>query len=183
MGEEYAFDDSNIMSFISKLRKKIEPNPEQRFISRLSGVWGIGSIRRHEHGAEHLSAAGLLIALLVIAYLLAKLHRVRGQLSLIKDALTDIKNGNLNRRVLARESDLTKQICYDINEIAMSSQSRLIQQKQSEQAYKRLMTSLSHDVKTPLASLVGYLEAVESKIVTGPSRKNIFGWLRKKPIT
>ena len=75
----------------------------------------------------------LLIALLVIAYLLAKLHRVRGQLSLIKDALTDIKNGNLNRRVLARKSDLTKQICYDINEIAMSSQSRLIQQKQSEQ--------------------------------------------------
>lgn len=86
----------------------------------------------------------LLIALLVIGYLLAKLHRVRGQLSLIKDALTDIKNGNLTRRVLARESDLTKQICYDINEIAMSSQSRLIQQKQAEQAYKRLMTSLSH---------------------------------------
>ena len=113
----------------------------------------------------------LLVALLVIGYLLAKLHRVRGQLSLIKDALTDIKNGNLNRRVLARESDLTKQICYDINEIAMSSQSRLIQQKQSEQAYKRLMTSLSHDVKTPLASLVGYLEAVESKMVTGAEQE------------
>lgn len=29
--DEYAFDDSNIMSFISKLRKKIEPNPEQPF--------------------------------------------------------------------------------------------------------------------------------------------------------
>ena len=106
----------------------------------------------------------LLATLLVIAYLLTRLHRVRGQLSLIKDALMDIKSGNLNRRVLVRESDMTKQICYDINEIAMSSQSRLIQQKQSEQAYKRLMTSLSHDVKTPLASLVGYLEAVESKI-------------------
>ena len=113
----------------------------------------------------------LLIALLVIGCLLAKLHRVRGQLSLIKDALTDIRNGNLNRRVLARESDLTKQICYDINQIAMSSQSRLIRQRQSEQAYKRLMTSLSHDVKTPLASLVGYLEAVEGKLVTGAEQE------------
>lgn len=113
----------------------------------------------------------LLIALLVISYLLGKLHRVRGQLFLIRDALNDIKAGNLNRRVLVRESDLTKQICYDINEIAMSSQSRLIQQKQSEQAYKRLMTSLSHDVKTPLASLVGYLEAVESKMVTGAEKE------------
>ena len=113
----------------------------------------------------------LLATLLVIAYLLTRLHRVRGQLSLIKDALMDIKSGNLNRRVLVRESDMTKQICYDINEIAMSSESRLIQQKQSEQAYKRLMTSLSHDVKTPLASLVGYLEAVESKMVTGAEQE------------
>ena len=113
----------------------------------------------------------LLIALLVLGCLVAKLYRVRGQLSLIKDALADIKKGNLNRRVLARESDLTKQICYDINDIAMSSQSRLIQQKQSEQSYKRLMTSLSHDVKTPLASLVGYLEALESKMVTGTEQE------------
>lgn len=37
--EEYAFDDSNIMSFISKLRKKIEPNPEQPFyIQTIRGV-------------------------------------------------------------------------------------------------------------------------------------------------
>ena len=122
----------------------------------------------------------LLIALLVIGYLLAKLHRVRGQLSLIKDALTDIKNGNLNRRVLARESDLTKQICYDINEIAMSSQSRLIQQKQSEQAYKRLMTSLSHDVRTPLTTLIGYLDAAHKGLVTGKDRDDYIETARRK---
>lgn len=32
------------------------------------------------------------------------------------------------------------------------------------------MTSLSHDVKTPLASLVGYLEAIENGLVTGTER-------------
>ena len=37
--EDYAFDDSNIMSFISKLRKKIEPNPMQPFyIQTIRGV-------------------------------------------------------------------------------------------------------------------------------------------------
>ena len=69
-----------------------------------------------------------------------------------------------------QEKDITKQICYDINQIAMDSQSQLIRQKQSEQAYKRLMTSLSHDVKTPLSSLVGYLEAVESGLVSGEEK-------------
>lgn len=112
----------------------------------------------------------LFLALVAVFYLASKLYRLKNQLSLIQEALTDIKAGNLNHRVLARESDLTKQICYDINDIAISSQSRLIQQRRSEQAYKRLMTSLSHDVKTPLASLVGYLEAVESKLVTGTEK-------------
>lgn len=113
----------------------------------------------------------LLLSLLVILYLAAKLHRVREQLALIKDALVDIKAGNLNRRVLARENDMTKQICYDINEIALANQARFIQQKQADQSYKRLMTSLSHDVKTPLASLVGYLEAIENGMVVGEEKE------------
>lgn len=112
-----------------------------------------------------------LLALLVIAFLIARLLRVRTQLSLIKDAMDDIKNGNLNRRILTRESDMTRQICCDINEIAIAGQLRLIRQKQSEQAYKRLMTSLSHDVKTPLASLVGYLDAIEHRIVSGEEKE------------
>jgi signal transduction histidine kinase len=113
---------------------------------------------------------GLVLALLIILYLVSVLRRVQTQLTHIKEALEDIKNGNLNRRVLSTQSDMTKQICYGINEIAISSQSQIIQQKHSEQAYKRLMTSLSHDVKTPLASLVGYLEAIESKIVVGEEK-------------
>lgn len=114
--------------------------------------------------------AGLIVSLFVILYLVAKLLRVRQQLSFINEALKDLKGGNLNRRVLTQENDMTRQICYDINEIAITSQSRLIQQKQAEQAYKRLMTSLSHDVKTPLASLVGYLEAIESGLVEGAEK-------------
>ena len=112
----------------------------------------------------------IALMLLIIMYLLFLLRRVRTQLALIKDALEDIKGGNLNRRILADENDMTKKICYGINEIAVNSQTQLIRQRQSEQAYKRLMTSLSHDVKTPLASLVGYLEAVENKIVTGEEK-------------
>lgn len=109
----------------------------------------------------------LMLMIFIILLLVFKLYHINEQISFIKDVLSDIKAGNLNRRMLVQENDTTKQICYDINQIAMDSQSQLIHQKQSEQAYKRLMTSLSHDVKTPLASLVGYLEAVENQIVTG----------------
>lgn len=112
----------------------------------------------------------LVLALIIISYLIYKLYYINKKISFIKEVLVDIKEGNLNRRILAQENDTTKQICYHINQIAKNSQLQLIHQKQSEQAYKRLMTSLSHDVKTPLASLVGYLEAVESQIVTGKEK-------------
>ncbi len=71
----------------------------------------------------------LCIALLVILYLVARLRRVRGQLMIIEEVLDDIKNGNPNRRVLARKSDMTKRMCYLINEIAVENQSQLLKQK------------------------------------------------------
>lgn len=39
-GDDYAFDDSNIMSFVSKLRKKIEPNSDQPYY--ILTVHGVG---------------------------------------------------------------------------------------------------------------------------------------------
>ena len=113
----------------------------------------------------------LACSLLVIIYLATKLSKVYEQLSIIEASLADIKKGNWNRRILVNENDITKTICYSINEIAMNSQMGLIQLKQSEQAYKRLMTSLSHDVRTPLTSLVGYLEAVQKQFVTGKEKE------------
>lgn len=113
----------------------------------------------------------LCLSLVCVLLLGIKLRRVQESLSVIKEALEDIKAGNLNRRVLAKENDMTKQICYDINRIATTNQSQFIRQQQSEQAYKRLMTSLSHDVKTPLASLVGYLEAVTENLVAGEEKE------------
>ena len=113
----------------------------------------------------------LCLSLVCVLLLSIKLRRVQESLSVIKEALEDIKAGNLNRRVLAKENDMTKQICYDINRIATTNQSQFIRQQQSEQAYKRLMTSLSHDVKTPLASLVGYLEAVTENLVAGEEKE------------
>ena len=111
------------------------------------------------------SIIAFCIMLFLVLLLFAKLRRVREQISIIEEALEDIKCGNLNRRMLAKRNDMTRKICYEINDIVIKNRMQLIKQKQSEQAYKRLMTSISHDVKTPLASLVGYLEAIECRIV------------------
>ena len=112
----------------------------------------------------------ILILLCVILYLVKKITHIKKEIDRIQEVLVDIKNGDYNRRILLKKNDTTEKICHDINEIALRSQNKLIEQKQSEQAYKSLMTSLSHDVKTPLASMVGYLEAVQEGLVTGDEK-------------
>ncbi len=112
-----------------------------------------------------------LLFLCGILLLAAALMRVKEQLGAIQEVLDDIEKGNLNRRILTRKSDMARTICYHVNEIVVKDQTQLVQLKRSEQSYKRLMTSLSHDVKTPLASLTGYLEAVYEKMVTGDEKE------------
>ena len=80
------------------------------------------------------------------------MRRVRQQLSFIKDALHDIKDGNLNRRIVTRENDMTKQICYDINSIVIDSQLKGYTAEQARTSIHGAPGDLSHDVKTPLTS-------------------------------
>mgnify|MGYP002231810829 CR=1 FL=1 len=41
------------------------------------------------------------------------------------------------------------------------------------EANKQLMTSLSHDVRTPMTTLIGYLDALDLKLVSQIKRNNI----------
>jgi signal transduction histidine kinase len=57
-------------------------------------------------------------------------------------------------------------LCFRLNEIVSEIKQQLSRLRVSENEYRKLITSLSHDVRTPLASLIGYLEAITDGLVT-----------------
>lgn len=95
------------------------------------------------------------------------IRRVKKQIAEMTDALDDVKNGNGNRRILSATNELVAPLAYEINDIIVSYENRLSAFHQTEEANKQLMTSLSHDVRTPLTTLIGYLDAAHKGIVTG----------------
>lgn len=117
-----------------------------------------------------LSVICILCAALAL-WLAATLFLWHRELLEIQKALEDIGAGNLNRRIVTRGPQAIRSIGYGINKIVQQSQQSAIQQKHHEQAYKQLITNLSHDIKTPLASLTGYLEAVENGLVVGQEKE------------
>ena len=96
------------------------------------------------------------------------------------DALEDVKKGNGNRRILSETHELVAPLAYEINDIILSYESRLLAYHQTEETNRRLMTSLSHDVRTPLTTLIGYLDAAHKGIATGKERDDYIETARRK---
>lgn len=111
----------------------------------------------------------ILLSIIVII-LFFRVRSIKSQIKNISKILDDILKGNLDRRLFANQNDTISDICYKINEIVIESKNQLIQQNKSEKSYKELVTSLSHDIRTPLASLVGYLDAIGNNLVTGKEK-------------
>ena len=110
-------------------------------------------------------ALGALCALLamVVAMLAARLHRTHRQARALAAALAEVAAGNGNRRLLARSGDVLAPAVFAANEVVARYEQRLAEIARHEAAGQRVLTSLSHDVRTPLTSLIGYLDALERR--------------------
>lgn len=117
---------------------------------------------------------GLLfsIALLFGIVCFIKLTGVKQKLRDMTAALEDIQSGNGNRKILAANNDLTAELSFKMNEIVYAYEEQLSQVRVAEKTNRQLMTSLSHDVRTPLTTLLGYLDAVYRSDVTEKNREN-----------
>ena len=124
-----------------------------------------------------LSLATAVLAVLTSIFFI---RRVKKQIAEMTDALMDVKNGNGNRRILSAANELTAPLAYEINEIVVFYESRLSIVRQTEETNCQLMTSLSHDVRTPLATLIGYLDAAHKGIVRGKERDDYIETARRK---
>ena len=122
----------------------------------------------------------IIIAVLAVLTSIFLVRRVKKQIAEMTDALVDVKNGNGNRRILSATNELTAPLAYEINEIVVSYESRLSTVRQTEETNRQLMTSLSHDVRTPLTTLIGYLDAAHKGLVTGKDRDDYIETARRK---
>ena len=129
---------------------------------------------------EAIIVIGIVIVLFSVCSSVRTVRRVKKEISEISDALEDIRNGNGNRRILAETHELIAPLAYAINDIILSYEKRLSAYHQTDETNRQLMTSLSHDVRTPLTTLIGYLDAAHKGIVDGKERDDYIETARRK---
>lgn len=107
----------------------------------------------------------LAISLLLNIVLCCKVISINKKISQSNEVLDDIKKGNGNRKILSKDNDNFSEIIYKINEIVYLYEEKLTEFRKMENANNQLLTSLSHDIRTPLTSIIGYTDAIKKELL------------------
>ena len=101
----------------------------------------------------------LLLGICVFAlvfYLMQR--RTTRYIEQIAEGVEAISEGNLDTRIEIRGDDEFSEMAEHINRMAAELKELLLLERESEQSKTDLITNIAHDLKTPLTSIIGYLE-------------------------
>jgi signal transduction histidine kinase len=81
----------------------------------------------------------------------------------ISEGINEISLGNLDNRIIIKNEDEFALIADKLNQMADDIKKIMENERRSEYAKNELITSVAHDLRTPLTSIIGYLDLVSSK--------------------
>ena len=110
-----------------------------------------------------------IVAAVGVVYLVERLHR-QSALRRVADGLGELARGNLVHRVVAPESGETAELATAVNRVAEAMQAARSDTLRREEAHSQLISNLSHDLRTPITSIAGYVDALQRGIGEDPAR-------------
>lgn len=118
---------------------------------------------------ENLWKAKLWVLLIVwivellVAYFIVISTYHHMELAHIKLVLKGVANDNLAKPVNLKVNPNLQNIVDSFNQLILNMNRHSEEQRQSEESKDELISNVSHDIRTPLTSVIGYLGLIESK--------------------
>jgi two-component system sensor histidine kinase VanS len=127
-----------------------------------------------QHQAERSKASTVITAIftvsasiiLFITYFLMMTKKFIHYIREISDGINQISQGNLDNRIIIKNEDEFAYLADKLNRMADDIKEIMENERQIEISKNELITSVAHDLRTPLTSIIGYLDLVSSKELT-----------------
>lgn len=118
--------------------------------------------------SETMSILGLILSIILgivlfITYFLFLTKKFVSYMNEIVYGINEISQGNLDNRINIYNKDEFAFIAEKLNHMADDIKSLMENERRNEYAKNELITSVAHDLRTPLTSIIGYLDLVSSK--------------------
>lgn len=104
----------------------------------------------------------IAVILFIIYFLLLTKKFIR-YIREISEGINQISQGNLDNRINIRNEDEFAYLANKLNLMADNIKGIMENERQIENSKNELITSVAHDLRTPLTSIIGYLDLVSSK--------------------
>ncbi len=109
--------------------------------------------------------------ILFITYFLLLTRKFVIYIKEISEGISEISLGNLDHKIAIRNEDEFALIADRLNQMADDIKKIMENERRSEYAKNELITSVAHDLRTPLTSIIGYLDLVSVKELDRDTRK------------
>src|SRR5699024_12231867 len=112
-----------------------------------------------------------IVLFFITDILLFKRIHYHTQLKRMNVELERAINGNLNTRLLANHDKFFNELTFSINDLIEQLEKVQIQSIKSQTVRKRILSSISHDIRTPLTSIIGYIHTLQDDMTTSDEEK------------
>jgi signal transduction histidine kinase len=106
-------------------------------------------------------AVGVIALAIGLALVGARLARTQAAVARVRVALAELERGNLATRVIVPGGGEAAALAEEVDSLARTLQAREEDARRRDEAQRRLVSNLSHDLRTPITSLAGYADALE----------------------
>lgn len=103
---------------------------------------------------------GIAVFFLLFYYLTKRKMNV---IEAVSDGLLEISKGNLRFRLQEKSQDELGTLATHINRMAEELEQQIERERTAEKTKNELITNVSHDLRTPLTLIMGYLRALKDK--------------------
>lgn len=107
--------------------------------------------------------AALFVFTLLTAFGLKKNHRLARDIGALTDQILAVREGNLTEELVLSEDTDLREAADNLNQIQKGMERALAERMKSERMKVDLVTNVSHDIKTPLTSIVSYVELLRQE--------------------
>nr|WP_263323321.1 HAMP domain-containing sensor histidine kinase [Neobacillus sp. Marseille-Q6967] len=91
-------------------------------------------------------------------------------ISILKEGTERIKSGDLNFEIKTTSNDEIGQLNTTFEEMRIKLKESVNVQLQYEENRKELLSNISHDLKTPITSIIGYVEGIKDGVANTPEK-------------